>query len=106
MAFTSHVGPIPPTPTPSSEGGSVYDPAKELSAKEQIEALEHRLKYHKVTDAMPTMKMERLRADALAFGISILSNAPTSRERERALDAVDDALKHAIAAIARDKSVS
>jgi len=84
----------------------MYDPAKELTQKEQIEALEHRLKYHKLTEdqVMKRMKMERLRADALALGISILSNAPASRERERALDALDDTLMRGIAALARDKN--
>lgn len=69
--------------------------------KEDIQAMEHRLTLHPPVADLTKMHMERLRADAKSFGISILSHCPDSPERNRALDALDDTLMYSIGAIAR-----
>lgn len=57
--------------------------------------------FHQDIPAEAQAVMTSLRADVKALGARLLSELPDVDERKRALDTLDDTLKHAISALAR-----
>lgn len=79
----------------------MHDPQAEEKKMNDYQQMEHDLSLHSPQSDLTKMKMERLRADAKNFGVSILSNSPESRERSLALTNLEQALQWAVEAIAR-----
>ena len=82
---------------------ALYDPEAEAHKKDIWDQLEHNLTLHPPESEIVKIHMDRLRSEAKAFGRSILSFAPESRERSLALTNLEQTLQWSIAAIARNQ---
>ena len=66
------------------------------------EELVKRFTYHPPKGTQAN-RYENIRDKALKFAMFLVSQTPESREQTQAIDALDDAVKHANAAIARNE---
>lgn len=74
-----------------------------MSRQELHERVENDLTLHPPKHPHIGELMDELRVEAKSFSHTLIANCPEGRELSQALTAVDDALKHGVAAIARNQ---
>jgi hypothetical protein len=88
--------------SPPQGGSAMLPPPKPAFAKPTTEQLEHRYMYH-APKGDQAQRYEQVRAACCSLAITLVRLTPCSPEQARALNALDEVMMLASAAIARNE---